>query len=122
VVEYKPCVIDLYVSCNFSSPFGKQHFLGFQIQIEADGFLQKTLIKIQSQEDNEQFVCQLHQPFFYKEITPHIWVLNTYQENFDESGKLLCMPKEYKCQKIDHESLKGWKDFFGDENQHSLDF
>jgi hypothetical protein len=122
VVEYKPCVIDLYVSCNSSSPFGKQHFLGFQIQIEADGFRQKTLVKIQNQKDNKQFVRQLHQPFFYKEIIPHIWVLNTYQKSFDARGRLLCVPKEYKCQKIDHESIKGWKDSFGDENQHSLDF
>ena len=122
VVEYKPCVIGLYVSCNFSTPFEKQHYLGFQIQIEANGFYQKTLIKIQNQKDNKQFVRQLHQPFFYREISPQIWVLNTYQENFDEKGRLLYMPKEYKCQKIDHESLKGWKDSFGDESQHSLDF
>jgi len=79
------------------------------------------LIAIQNREDNKQFVRQVHQPFFYKEIAPHIWLLNTYQERVDASGRVLYVPKEYNCWKIDHESIPGWKDKFGDENQPSLD-
>jgi hypothetical protein len=114
LAEYKPCVIDACVSC--------QRFLGFTIQIKTDGFRQKTLIAIQRREDKQQIVRQLHQPFFYKEISHQIWILNTYQDNCDVNGRLLCVPKEYNCVKVDHESLKRWKTIFGDEKQRSLDF
>jgi hypothetical protein len=112
--EYRPCVIDDCLAC--------QRFLAFVIQIETDGFREKALIVIQSREDKQQLVRQLHQPFFHKEIPPHIRVLNTYQESLDASGRLLCVPKEYICKKIEHESITGWKDAFGDEQQRSLDF
>jgi hypothetical protein len=114
VIEYKPCTIDVCLSC--------QRFLSFKIQIETDEFRKQAWIAIQSREDNCQFVRQLHQPFFRKEITPHIWLLNTYQESFDANGKLVCGSKKYNCWKIDHESIKSWKTVFGDENQHPLDF
>lgn len=112
--EYKPCVIEHCVA--------RQRFLAFVIQIEIDGLRQKALIAIQNREDKKQFVSQLHQPFFYRVISPQIWILNTYRKSLDAIGKLLCVPKEYNCLKIDHTSIKGWKDAFGGENQHSLDF
>jgi hypothetical protein len=118
VAEYKPCVIDSYVSCNITSFLGKQRFLGFKIQIEVNESRKNALIAIQNRADNKQFVRQLHQPFFYKEIKPRVWVLNTYQESFDISGRLVCVPKEYNCWKFD---LEG-RDAFGDENQRSLNF
>jgi hypothetical protein len=120
--EYKPCVIEKYVSINKTLGSVKERSLGFVIQIQKDGFRQKTLIRIQNGEDNKQFVRQLHQPFFYKEVAPHIWILNTYQENSDANGELLSAPKNYICEKIDRKSLKGWKDVFGDENQLPLIF
>jgi hypothetical protein len=109
---YKPCVIDRYDSIIGTLSLFKQRLLGFFIQIETDGFRQKVLIINSRREDNKQFVRQLHQPFFYKIINSHNWILNTYQENLDASGKLLCAPKEYICWKIDQR----------DENERSFDF
>jgi len=119
-VEYKPLVIDKYVSINLPLGRMRQRFLGFHIEV--DGSRKKALVMINGREDNKQIVRQLHQPFFYKEIGPHNWLLNTYQENLDTSGRLSYVPKEYICTKIDHESSKGWKIAFGDEQQRSLDF
>jgi hypothetical protein len=119
---FQPCTIDQYVSFNESSFFGKKRLLGFLIQIEKDGLLQKLLIAIQSRNDNKQFVSQLHQPFFYKEIAPHVGILNTYQNTTNASGKLLYAPKEYVCRTFDPKSGKGWRKILGDKNQPTLNF
>ena len=104
------------------------YFLGYENSTAKPGRLffaqyptaQFTVLPVVAGPD--QIVRQLHQPFFYKEISPHIWILNTFQESFDASGRLLCVPKEYNCGKFEHESIKRWKIAFGDEAQHSLDF
>lgn len=98
-----------------------QHFLGFQIQIETGGHRQTAFIVVKLK-DRRCFVADLHQPFFYKEIRPDTCLLNTYQERQDvASGRFSHASKEYICRKIDHESVRGWKAVFGDENQGSFD-
>lgn len=86
--------------------------------ISFSGFRDKVLIVICNQDDNSQFVRQLHQPFFYKEIDPHNWILNTYQTGIDESKRF----NEYACRKFDPESIPGWKEIAGDKYQIPFDF
>ena len=120
-VGYKSCVICAYVSTNWTHGYLKQHFLGFQIQIQKDGFQTEAFIVVSNPKDNKQFVDDLHQPFFYKEIAHTNWTLSTYREICDASGRVLYVPKEYPCWKVDHESIKNWKAVFENEMQHCLD-
>jgi hypothetical protein len=118
VVGYEPCIICAYVSMPGSL---RQPFLGFKIQINPNGFHRDAFIVVHNPKDNKQFVADLHQPFFYKEIRPDFWVMNTYQKIVDNiTGLLSYTPKDYNCWKIDHKSIKGWRGVFGDEDQRPL--
>ena len=112
---YHPLVFDQYVSCNLG-----ERLLGFLVQIGTDN---KVLIIVSKREDNGQFVRQLHQPFFYKEIDSRKWELNTYQEIWNRNGKLLYEPKKYICYVIRNpRAIKDQEKGFGDKNQLSIDF
>jgi hypothetical protein len=105
---YKPLVFDRYVSCNL----GGQRCLGFIVCVEAQ---KEMLVILSERKNNAQFIRQLSQPFFYREIASNKWELNTFNEMQGNEEKKYC------CDVTEPENLPGWKKHFGDKNQAILD-
>jgi len=115
-------VFEEFVFDNYTLQYLMGHRLMFTARVGANPGLRLIILKADASADKNQFIHKLHQPFFYREIDSHNWVLNTYEERYDSNGSLFFSAKEYACYAIAPTSIDGCKKAFGDENQLLINF